>query len=183
MNQELKPPPKIAQYVSGRSLTNLPALYRRGSKHPVCVFGIVSPFPNAKKELLKIEKAVNQWPLLVDLAKRVSIWKADFQNSGFQGEGKFPELLFDSLIAIAKEAESLLGIRPSAADVCRLCGSPDRDKPSDHLRTVYKFQDQLHQGYFKPRRLPLWRLEKGENRICSNRRKCEERQHLSGKAG
>jgi hypothetical protein len=64
--------------------------------------------------------------------------------------------------------------------VCRLCGQGDRDKASDHTRTIWLNRDKtkLDPGFFCPRLTidEKYYLRDGENTICSNRRKCAERQ-------
>ena len=70
-------------------------------------------------------------------------------------------------------------------DICKLCGSPDLDKASDHLRTCYKIsQDKLDSSMFKPRSImydEMIILERGFNTICNNRHKCIERQKANFK--
>lgn len=65
-------------------------------------------------------------------------------------------------------------------DVCRLCGTPDQDKRSDHLRHCSKIaQSKLDPSMFRPRYLSyeeMNALHRGWNPICSNRRKCLKRQ-------
>lgn len=63
-------------------------------------------------------------------------------------------------------------------EVCRLCGTPDQDKQSDHIRECYKIaQDKLSRGQFHPRleSYEMDRLQRGSNPICSNISKCRDR--------
>ncbi len=76
-------------------------------------------------------------------------------------------------------------IRQDGDEVCALCGSPDRDLKSDHLRHCYKDkQDRLSPTMFKPRLFytELNALQDGTNPICSNRNKCRDRQAAITKA-
>jgi hypothetical protein len=71
------------------------------------------------------------------------------------------------------------GSKPAEENVCVLCGSPDRDKKSDHLRECYKTtQDKLDVGMFHPHLTQdeMGALQRGFNPICSNRKKCFQRQ-------
>lgn len=64
-------------------------------------------------------------------------------------------------------------------EVCTLCGSPDRDKQSDHLREVYKItNEKLDKGQYHPHLFydEMIKLQRGGNPVCSNMRKCRERQ-------
>lgn len=64
-------------------------------------------------------------------------------------------------------------------DKCVLCGSIDNDLKSDHLRECYKeSQDRLSPDMFRPRLFydEMGTLQHGFNTICSNRKKCRERQ-------
>jgi len=63
-------------------------------------------------------------------------------------------------------------------DVCVFCGSPDRDKKTDHLRQVYKLsQDRLDIRQYHPRlySYELDKLQLGSSSVCSNIRKCRDR--------
>lgn len=63
---------------------------------------------------------------------------------------------------------------------CVLCGSPDRDMKSDHLRQVWwsKAQERLHPSYFMPVLTydEKYILRQGENHVCASRRACRRRQ-------
>lgn len=66
-------------------------------------------------------------------------------------------------------------------DKCVLCGCPDRDKRTDHLREVYKSsQDKLSRYQYHPRltQEEMGRLQRGSNPVCSNMFKCRQRRRL-----
>lgn len=65
-------------------------------------------------------------------------------------------------------------------EVCALCGTPDQDKATDHLRECYKKnQGTLDRSMFKPilSYEERSRLQKGFNPICSNLKKCRKRRN------
>jgi len=70
-------------------------------------------------------------------------------------------------------------------EVCKICGLPDRDIKSNHLREVYYFknQDKFDRSLFVPRLnfLETSRLLSGSNSICSNRTICRKERLRSKK--